>query len=250
MGYMQISKLGRAICYEGLDNSGKSTISTEVTKWLKLDHGIDAILTKHPGATEAGREIRSILKHSPYEISPNAQALLFAADNSLFMSQVLKPMIEQGKWVISDRNNFISSLAYQISSGCSFDELDKVHAATLQTYQIDLLFIFRCDWETAYKRKLSKVLNEPGRDRYEDGGREYFDKLSKCYDSLMSDHAHRVAKFVKPANGQFTDRLAEDEISPVVEPNVHYIDASREQFSVLNEVKSIIELNMKRWQIH
>ena len=138
---------GKHIVLEGVDNSGKTTISQIISTWLQENYQIKTTIASHPGSTPVGQEIRKILKHSPHPINPNAQALLFAADNSMFMSQILKPSFEQGTWVISDRNNFISSLAYQIASGCTFDELDRVHEATPQLAKIDLLLIFRCTYE-------------------------------------------------------------------------------------------------------
>jgi len=187
---------GRFIVFEGVDNTGKTTISKIIVDWLKKEYNIDTIFTRHPGSTEVGKQLRQILKHSPHPINANAQALMFAADNSMFMHQILKPSLNEGKWVIGDRNNFISSMAYQISSGCSIHELDKVHNATLQTAKIDLLFIFKCGWEESRRRKIIDKNETSKPDRYEDAGKEYFNNLTKCYDRIISDHA-RLSKFVQ-----------------------------------------------------
>ena len=53
-----------------------------------------------------------------------------AADNNAFIELVLKPALAAGVWVIADRSNYISSLAYQIQSGTTLDELNKIHDAT------------------------------------------------------------------------------------------------------------------------
>lgn len=210
---------GKFIVLEGNDLAGKTTISQLVIKWLSSDHNIEATLTRHPGSTPVGKQLREILKHSPEPINSNAQALLFAADNSLFMDQILGPSIKQGKWIIGDRNNFISSLAYQISSGCSLEELDLIHDATTQTAKIDLLLIFKCDWLKAQSRKTIRNPSIP--DRYEDAGRAYFENLIKCYDSIANDNI-RLSKFMNNTS------------------NVYYIDANKEIDEVFNNVKSII----------
>jgi dTMP kinase len=214
---------GKFIVFDGVDNSGKTTVAKIIWDMLEKEYGISASLTHHPGSTPVGKEIRQLLKHSPHDINPNAQALLFAADNSMFMNQILKPNLVEGKWVLGDRNNFVSSLAYQIASGCSWDELDKIHSATAQTDKIDLLFIFRCRWDESQRRRALKGDDTP--DRYEDSGREYFEKLVNCYDRIVEEQSERLAKFVKFTGGRI---------------NCYYIDANRPLDQVLANVKEII----------
>lgn len=216
---------GKFIVFDGVDNSGKTTVAKIIQEWLN-ERGISSKLTRHPGSTPVGKDIRNLLKHSPHPINPNAQALLFAADNSMFMSQVLEPALNAGEWVLGDRNNFISSLAYQIASGCSWEELDKVHDATAQTSKIDLLFIFRCNWGESQRRRLLKGIDAP--DRYEDGGREYFEKLVNCYDRIVEEQPQRLSKFVKFSDGRM---------------NCYYIDANRSLDDVVADIKHLISLH-------
>lgn len=207
---------GKFIVFEGMDNTGKSTISKLTSYWLESQN-IPCVLTQHPGSTPVGQELRRILKHSKEELGANAQALLFAADNSLFMEHILKPNLDQNKWVISDRNNFISSLAYQIASGCSLEELDKVHDATKQTAQIDLLFILKCSWEEISRRKKvrEKFEGKPEYDRFEDAPQEYINTLLKCYDQIANDH-QRLSKFLtNPSNVIIVD--VEQDIGQVMD---------------------------------
>jgi dTMP kinase len=221
---------GKFVVFEGVDNSGKTTVLELTEKWLR-SQGKEVIATKHPGATPLGREVRRIIKHSDYEVDPNTEALVFAVDNSAFISQVLRPGLKRGAWILGDRNNFISSLAYQIASGCSFDELDRVHAAIANPPKIDLLFVLKCDWETSQERKRQKMLtsNEPTKDRFEDRGKEYFDKLVDCYNQVIERHAHRLLKFVKAT-----------ETIPVATPRCVYIDASQPISAVFKHVSDTI----------
>jgi dTMP kinase len=219
---------GKFIVFEGIDNSGKTTVSKAVAEWLRDEYGITTVATRHPGSTPVGQEIRTLLKTSPHPINPNAQALLFAADNSMFMHQILEPALAEGNWVIGDRNNFISSLAYQIASGCSWDELDMVHAATKQIAKIDLLLVFRCPWEESQRRRTLK--GEAGPDRYEDAGREYFEKLLSCYDQLFETQEGRLSKFVETGRGSSL--------------NCRYVDASKSLEEVVSTVKSLIRNNL------
>lgn len=224
---MSNPKLGKFIVFEGIDNSGKTTVASAIKEWLQTRSKINAVLTKHPGSTPIGYEVRQLLKHSPHDINPNAQALLFAADNSLFIHQILLPSIKQGQWVIGDRNNFISSIAYQIASGCSFDELDQVHAATLSPPEakIDILFIFRCSWEETQRRRQQKGLQPV--DRYEDQGKDYFNKLVNTYETLLETQTDRLNKFVRHPQ------------------HCYYIDATRPLPEVISEVQSRIKLHLE-----
>lgn len=217
---MAPQKSGRFIVFEGIDNSGKTTVASSIKEWLLTERRLNAILTKHPGSTPIGFEVRKLLKHSPHEINPNAQALLFAADNSLFIHQILLPTLQGGSWVIGDRNNFVSSIAYQIASGCSFDELDRVHAATEfpSEAKIDVLFIFKCSWEETQKRRQQKGVQPV--DRYEDQGRVYFNKLVNCYEQIVETQSSRLSKFVRDLN------------------QVHYIDANQPLTEVITEVRA------------
>jgi len=223
---------GKFIVFEGVDNSGKTTVATKVTEVLK-SRGIDSVFTRHPGSTGIGQEIRQILKHHPDPINANAQALLFAADNSLFMNQILKPNLDKGNWVIGDRNNFVSSMAYQIASGCDWDELDAVHAATKQTAKIDLLLVFQCTWEESRRRKALAMDEAP--DRYEDAGREFFDKLAGCYNEILSNQQDRLKKFVK------MERCSSGQDRYLTRVNARYIDATQSVDSVVAAVLDAIE---------
>lgn len=184
---------GKFIVLEGIDLSGKSTIAQMLVNWLN-DNGIKSILTRHPGSTQIGQELRKIIKESTATIDKNTEALILAADNSAFINQVLKPSLEAGIWVVCDRNNFISSMAYQTASGCSLEQLDKVHSATAdKPPKIDLLLIFQISSDTHSQR--AAVRGKSGRDNFEDRGNDYLNKVMAAYDKILTNH--RILKFVK-----------------------------------------------------
>lgn len=233
-----MTKHGKFIVFEGLDYTGKSTISKMVVDWLKTNK-IDAIYTKHPGSTPIGQELRKVAKESSSSIDENTEALIMAADNSAFVSQLLEPALNAGTWIIGDRNNFISSMAYQTASGCSFEQLDKVHAATaVNPPKIDLLLIFRISPETHAAR--SKLRPKTTRDNFEDRGNSYTKKVIKAYDEMINNE--RLFKFVKTAsatveakntNGQTTDILMDV-------PQCLYIDANKSVEDVYNDCRRAV----------
>jgi len=103
---------GIFIAFEGGEGIGKSTQSQLLKAWLEQE-GESVVLSREPGGTELGVEIRKILlSHSTGEISPRAEALLYAADRAHHVHSVIRPALARGEVVISDRY-FDSSIAYQ-----------------------------------------------------------------------------------------------------------------------------------------
>ena len=103
---------GIFIAFEGGEGIGKSTQSKLLKAWLEQE-GESVVLSREPGGTDLGVEIRKILlSHSTGEISPRAEALLYAADRAHHVFSVIRPALAQGEVVISDRY-FDSSIAYQ-----------------------------------------------------------------------------------------------------------------------------------------
>ena len=103
---------GIFIAFEGGEGIGKSTQSKLLKEWLEQE-GESVVLSREPGGTDLGVEIRKILlSHSTGEISPRAEALLYAADRAHHVYSVIRPALARGEVVISDRY-FDSSIAYQ-----------------------------------------------------------------------------------------------------------------------------------------
>jgi dTMP kinase len=103
---------GIFIAFEGGEGIGKSTQSKLLKQWLEQENET-VVLSREPGGTDLGIEIRKILlSHSTGEISPRAEALLYAADRAHHVFSVIRPALADGQVVISDRY-FDSSIAYQ-----------------------------------------------------------------------------------------------------------------------------------------
>jgi dTMP kinase len=103
---------GVFIVFEGGEGIGKSTQAKLLKAWLEQE-GESVVLSREPGGSDLGIEIRKILlSHSTGEISPRAEALLYAADRAHHVFSVIRPALAAGELVISDRY-FDSSIAYQ-----------------------------------------------------------------------------------------------------------------------------------------
>ncbi|MGW9182199.1 dTMP kinase [Agromyces sp. NPDC055661] len=102
---------GVFITLEGGDGSGKTTQAELLREWLSGE-GRTVLRTREPGGTEVGVEIREIVLHHRGDISPRAEALLYAADRAHHVATVVRPALERGEVVIQDRY-IDSSVAYQ-----------------------------------------------------------------------------------------------------------------------------------------
>jgi dTMP kinase len=103
---------GVFIAFEGGEGTGKSTQSQLLEKWL-IQEGETVVLTREPGGTTLGKDLRKILLgHETGAISPRAEALLYAADRAHHVYSIIRPALDRGDVVITDRY-FDSSAAYQ-----------------------------------------------------------------------------------------------------------------------------------------
>ncbi|MDO8429338.1 MAG: dTMP kinase [Candidatus Daviesbacteria bacterium] len=119
---------GKFIVLEGIDNCGK-TSQIDLLRDFLNEKGIQTVVSREPGGTEIGEEIRSLLLKDRKElIFPLTQALLFYASRAAFNSQVVLPNINKGVWVLSDRY-YLSTEVYQgFVQGVTREILDDLHS--------------------------------------------------------------------------------------------------------------------------
>ena len=109
---------GRFLVLEGIDGCGKTTQLSHLANWLPrsglMPEGARLHLTREPGGTALGLALRKLVLHPPGDASPEplAELLLYAADRAQHVAQLIRPALEQGHWVLSDRFSG-STLAYQ-----------------------------------------------------------------------------------------------------------------------------------------
>lgn len=119
-------KSGILIAIEGIDGSGKSTLAKNLFSSLEQQR-FDTILTKEPGDSELGKEIRELVCTQNIPISSRAQYLLFAADRAQHFDELIIPALQQNKLIICDRLSD-SSLAYQgYGNGLSTDMIKSIN---------------------------------------------------------------------------------------------------------------------------
>jgi len=112
---------GLFIVLEGGDGAGKTTQLTRLAAALRQAVGREVVVTREPGGTGLGEQIRAALLHGG-PVAPRAEALLYAADRSQHVEEVIRPVLARGGIAVSDRY-LDSSIAYQVV-GRGLDEAD------------------------------------------------------------------------------------------------------------------------------
>jgi len=172
------------VTFEGLDGSGKTTQTKLLADALEGD-GREVVLTREPGGTPLGEQIRELLLEGG-EISTWAEAALFAAARAELVERVIAPAIERGADVICDRY-LDSSLAYQgIARGLGVDRVLELNLAAIRGQLPDRTFLLLIDAKESQKR----VGDETDRIEGEDG--EFREKVDEAYRLLAQMFPQRI----------------------------------------------------------
>ena len=159
---------GLFIAIEGIEGSGKSTLAASLADSLSKS-GMNTLLTKEPGGTELGIELRKILLDSKHNLSSQTETLLFLADRAHHLSSLVIPSLESGLNVICDRY-FFSTLAYQgYARGQDLDQLRKLVSFAHGELIPNLVLIVDLPVDVALKRaEERKNIDSGSWNRFED----------------------------------------------------------------------------------
>ena len=143
---------GMFITFEGGDGSGKSTQIQSVRDWFE-SRGREVIVTREPGGTELGTEIRRLVQNGPEDVDARTEALLYAADRAYHVATVIRPALERGAVVLGDRY-IDSSLAYQgAARSLGVDEIASLSAWATQGLYPSLTFLLDLPPEVGARRR-------------------------------------------------------------------------------------------------
>lgn len=161
---------------EGVEGAGKTTIAAALRDALEAE-GTEVIVVREPGGTELGEEIRRLLLHSG-DMSPWAEAALFAAQRAQLAAEVVRPALERGTWVVSDRT-YYSSLAYQGGArGLGVARVRAINEAALDGVVPDLVVVLDVDPGLGLGRQTDA-------DRIGKTGEEFQRRVAETYHDLV-----------------------------------------------------------------
>jgi dTMP kinase len=169
------------VSLEGIDGSGKTTQA----KLLAKDLGEETALVREPGGTELGERLRDLILKSSEPLSPMVELQLFCVARSQLVDQVIRPALDEGRTVVSDRFSD-SSVAYQ-GGGRGLDPADVRNLCDIVTEGLwpDLTIYLKIDPDKAF----SKLADS---DRIESEGVDFQRKVAEAYDRIAVAEADRV----------------------------------------------------------
>ena len=173
------------VTFEGLDGSGKST-QVELLRDHLAASGREAVATREPGGTPLGERIRGLLLNGTEDVSPWAEAALFAAARAELVEQVIRPALDRGADVVSDRY-IDSSLAYQgIARELGVEVVLDLNLHATRGLLPDRTFLLLVDPEESDGR-----LDGPA-DRIEREGADFRSRVDTAYRALAELFPRRV----------------------------------------------------------
>ena len=178
---------GLFITFEGGDGSGKTTQINLLASWLESE-GHTVVITREPGGTDLGTELRNIILHREGFIAPRAEALLYAADRSHHIHTLVRPALQRGEIVVQDRY-LDSSVAYQ-GAGRVLDptEVRNISLWATENLMPDLTVVLDVPASVAKERQAAV---ERQYDRLEAEAEDFHTRVQKSYLALAAEEPHR-----------------------------------------------------------
>lgn len=180
---------GYFITFEGSECAGKSTHIKLLRKYF-LEQKIDCVITREPGGTEIGEEIRNIVKHHAGKnpVADETELLLFAASRAQHMREVIIPALEKGSYVICDRFTD-STVAYQgYARGLNMDFIRTLNRFATIGRSPDLTIILDLTPEESLARRIRRNEN----DRIEAEDISFHSKVRDAFLKIASEEPQRV----------------------------------------------------------
>ncbi|MEW9823642.1 MAG: dTMP kinase [Candidatus Symbiodolus clandestinus] len=195
---------GYWIAIEGLEGAGKSTVCQQLSDWLgRL--GIQTVIAREPGGTLLGEQLRSIIKQGidNESLQPMAELLLFYAARAQLLEQIIKPTLQRGDWVISDRHD-LSTQAYQGGGrGVAQSSLEQLRTLVLEGHRPDLTLYLDITPEQGLKRAAQRG----ALDRIEQESLRFFQRIRRRYLELAAADPTVSVIATKGPPGQVFERI-------------------------------------------
>lgn len=171
------------LAFEGIDGSGKSSLIKGLSEVLS-NQQVENKIVREPGGTKVGEGVRELLLSHDYEVDALTEALLFCSQRSQLVSEVIKPEINKGTKILSDRSAY-SSVAYQgVGRGLGYEKVYELNDFALSSYWPEKVVLLDIDPEISLSRQ--KIADRIGSDKV-----SFFNKVRDGYLQLAEDFSDK-----------------------------------------------------------
>jgi dTMP kinase len=184
----------RFITFEGGEAVGKSTQIERLAARLQ-ERGDEVLVTREPGGTPLGEQIRHLLKHAPegHGMSPKTELLLFLASRAELVRKVIGPALDRGAWVLCDRFHDSTAVYQGAGRGLPGEIVSRLNGFAIGARLPGLTLVLDLDPEHARARMLERAGNiAVVADRMEEQPADFFERVRQGYADLANDHPERV----------------------------------------------------------
>jgi len=181
------------ISIEGFDGTGKSTQSKLLKNGLAKKN-LDSIIVREPGSTNFSEKIRTIISENT-EIEVMTELLLFQTSRSELVSKVIKPNLDQGKIVITDRYTD-SSIAYQgYGGGIDIELIENLNKISTYGLSPNLTFLLDMDVKDSLDRTFKRNSSENEQiDKFENKDFDFHKKVKNGFNEILKKNENRIVK--------------------------------------------------------
>ena len=171
------------LALEGIDGSGKTTLINELSNKL-TESNVDFKIVREPGGSKLGEGIRELLLSHDYNVEPTSEALLMSASRAQLIQEIVKPAINNGQLVITDRSAY-SSVAYQgVGRDLGYQKIYELNDLAIDSFWPEKVILLDIDPKVSLSRQ--KVA-----DRIGSGEISFFNKVRDGYLQLAEDFSDK-----------------------------------------------------------
>lgn len=206
---------GKLIVFEGVEGCGKTTQLQQTQAWLQHCVGVPVVVTNEPGGTELGLELRRLLLKAGNTIQDAAELLLYTADRTQHVEEVLKPQLQRGAIILCDRYTD-STVAYQgYGRGLSLILIAQLNSIATGGLESDLTLWLDVDVEIS----LARTRERARLDRIEQETFSFHQRVQQGYVELAALH-----------------------------PRIVRVDASLSEALVQQQIQEILSQRLSEWK--
>jgi len=177
---------GLFISFEGVEGSGKSTLMESLARRLE-DRGHRVVRTREPGGTVAGERIRKLVLDTRHDgLNAHSELFLMLAARAQVVSEIIRPALLEGRWVLCDRYGDASTAYQGAGRGLGIERVEELNRMATDGLQPEFTFLVDLDPEEGRRR-----MGDRARDRMEQEAPDFHMRVREGYLVLARRHPHR-----------------------------------------------------------